>query len=134
MLPVLALVAVTLAPAQELEPRAYRALPTGIDFIVGAYQFSSGNVVFDATAPVEDLEIDIHASSLSYLRAFGLAGRSASFSFTAPFIYAKGAGTLAGVRTAASRSGWADARARLVVNLLGGPAMSMQDFAKFKQG
>jgi len=123
-----------LAQGQELEPRAYRALPTGLDFIVGAYQFSSGNVVFDATAAVEDLEIDIHATSLSYLRAFGLAGRSASFSFSAPWIYASGAGTIAGERIEGSRSGWADARARLVVNLLGGPAMSMEEFAKFKQG
>jgi len=122
------------ALAQELEPRAYRALPSGLDFIVGAYQYSSGNVVFDATAPVEDLEIDIHTASLSYLRAFGLAGRSASVSFTVPRIYASGSGTLDGVRREGSRSGWADARARLVVNLLGGPAMSAEEFAKFKQG
>jgi hypothetical protein len=83
---------------------------------------------------IEDLEIDIHTTSLSYLRTFGLAGRSASVSFTAPRVYAQGSGTLAGERVAGSRSGWADARARLVVNLVGGPAMSMQEFAKFKQG
>lgn len=130
----LAWVAVTSVPAQELEPRAYRALPKGIDFIVAAYQFSSGNVVFDATSPVEDLEIDIHAASLAYLRTFGLSGRSASVSFNVPRIYATGAGTIAGVRTEGSRSGWADARARLVVNLLGGPAMSTEEFAKVKPG
>jgi hypothetical protein len=130
----LALFPVGVVLAQELEPRAYRALPTGLDFIVGAYQFSSGNVVFDATAPVEDLEIDIHTTSLSYLRTFGLAGRSASVSFSAPRVYAQGSGNLAGERVEGSRNGWADARARLVVNLLGGPAMSMQEFAKFKQG
>ena len=28
-----------------------------------------------ATAPVEDLEIDLHVVSLSYLGTFGLAGR-----------------------------------------------------------
>ena len=122
------------ALAQELEPRAYRALPTGLDFFVGAYQFSSGNVVFDATSPVEDLEIDIHATSLAYLRTFALAGRSASISFIAPRIYAKGSGTIGGERLSGTRSGWADARIRLAVNLLGGPAMSLQEFAKFKQG
>ena len=86
------------ALAQELEPRAYRALPTGLDFFVGAYQFSSGNIVFDATSPVEDLEIDIHATSLAYLRTFGLRGRSASISLIAPRIYAKGSGTIGSVR------------------------------------
>jgi hypothetical protein len=122
------------AHTQELEPRAYRALPIGFNFAVGAYQFSSGNVLFDATAPVEDLEIDIHVVSLSYMRTLGLGGRSASVSFTAPRVYAEGSGLLDGERVEGSRSGWADARARLVVNLLGGPAMSMQEFAKFKQG
>jgi hypothetical protein len=58
----------------ELEPRAYRALPTGIDFTVAAYQLSSGNVVFDATSPVEDLEFDIHNFSLGYF-SFGLGHR-----------------------------------------------------------
>jgi hypothetical protein len=120
--------------AQELEPRAYRALPTGFNFAVCSYQFSSGNVVFDATAPVEDLEIDTHVVSLSYLRTFGFAGRSASVSFTAPRVHAQGSARLDGERVEGSRSGWADARARVIVNLLGGPAMSRQDFATFKQG
>ena len=53
--------------SQELEPRAYRALPTGLDFLAVSYQFSSGNVVFDATSPVENLEIDSHMAGLGYL-------------------------------------------------------------------
>jgi len=121
-----------LARAQELEPRAYRALPTGLNFIVGSYQFSSGNVVFDATSAVEDLEIDVHMMSVSYLRTFGLAGRSASVSFAAPYVYAQGSARLAGEHVEGSRSDWADARARLVVNLLGGPALSPREFAGFK--
>ncbi|HXV76476.1 MAG TPA: transporter [Candidatus Polarisedimenticolaceae bacterium] len=120
--------------AQELEPRAYRALPTGLNFLVGAYQYSSGNVVFDGTAPLEDLDIDIHTASLSYLRTFGLAGRSASVSFTAPRVQAAGSAEVAGARVSRSRSGWADARLRLAVNLAGGPALSMQEFAKRRPG
>jgi hypothetical protein len=45
--PTLMLLAAVPAGAQELEPRAYRALPTGVDFIQFAYTFSSGNVVVD---------------------------------------------------------------------------------------
>jgi hypothetical protein len=122
------------ARAQELEPRAYRALPTGLNFVVGSYLFSSGNVVFDATAPVEDLDIDLHVLSLSYMRTFALSGRSASVSFSAPRVYGQGSGRLGGEYLEGSRGGWADARARLVVNLLGGPAMSMQEFSKHEQG
>jgi len=119
--------------AQELEPRVYRALPTGLNFAVASYQFSSGNVVYDATAPVEDLELDVHLFSLSYLRTFGLAGRSASVSFTIPRVYAQGSARLEGDPVEASRSGWADARARVVVNLLGGPALSPPEFARRAQ-
>ena len=119
--------------AQELEPRAYRVLPVGVSFVVGSYQFSSGNVLFDATAPVEDLEIDVHVASLSYMRTIGLAGRSASISVAVPRVYARGSGRLGGELVERDRSGWADARARLVVNLLGGPAMSMHEFATFEQ-
>jgi hypothetical protein len=119
--------------AQELEPRAYRVLPTGLNFIVGSYQFSTGNIVFDATAPVEGLEVETHVVSLSYLRTFGLAGRGASVSFTAPRVYAaEGSARLGGEPVSASRRGWADARARLVVNLLGGPALSPVEFASFR--
>jgi hypothetical protein len=130
---ILALLPLGIATGQELEPRAYRALPAGLNFFVGTYQFSSGNVVFDATMPVEDLEIDIHTTSISYMRTFGLSGRSASIGFTAPGVFAQGSATVDGERAEGSRTGWADARARLVVNLLGGPAMSMQEFAGFEQ-
>jgi len=78
--------------------------------------------------------VDIHTASLSYMRTIGLAGRSAAVGFTVPRIYAEGSATLDGQRVAGSRSGWVDARARLVVNLLGGPAMSPEEFAKFKHG
>jgi hypothetical protein len=122
------------AGAQELEPRAYRALPTGLDFLVAAYQFSSGNVVLDATSPIEDLEIDIYAFTAAYMKTFGLAGRSASVSVIVPRIYARGSGKIDGVPSEGSRSDWADARARLTVNLLGGPAMNMEDFGRFEQG
>ena len=42
--------------AQELEPRAYRALPVGLHFGLLVYSFSTGNVVVDPTTPVEGFE------------------------------------------------------------------------------
>ena len=86
--PALMLFAAGPAGAQELEPRAYRALPTGLDFINFSYSFSSGNVVVDPSLPIEDLQADIHTATLAYLRTFGFAGRSASVSILAPYVYA----------------------------------------------
>jgi hypothetical protein len=130
---VLMLLAAGPAGAQELEPRAYRALPTGVDFIQFAYTFSSGNVVVDPSVPIEDLQAEIHTTSLSYLRTFGFAGRSASFSILAPYVYTSASGLLSGQFKEGSRTGWADARARLTVNLVGGPALPRREFAQFHQ-
>lgn len=130
----LALTCVGVASAQELEPRAFRSLPTGLNFLVFGYQVSSGNVLFDATSPIEDLDIEIHMAIPAYMRTFGLAGRSASVSLMTPYIHARGQAQAGGISTQGTRNDWADARARLVVNLLGGPALSPQEYARTKQG
>ena len=119
--------------AQELEPRAYRTAPVGLNFIMATYSLSSGNVLTDATAPVEDLDMDIHMAIVSYLRTLGLFGRSSSITFNLPYGYVTGSGKLAGERVTGSRAGAADFRARVVVNLVGGPAMTPQEFAKVGQ-
>ena len=49
--------------AQELEPRAYRTLPTGFNFAVLSYGFMTGNVVSDATSPVQDLDLDVNIAT-----------------------------------------------------------------------
>ena len=68
---VLAVVATCPVLAQELEPRAYRALPTELNFFVVAYSFSSGNVVMDPSVPLENLEAEIHGGPrlFTYVRA-----------------------------------------------------------------
>jgi len=120
--------------AQELEPRAYRTLPTGLNAVVFAYAFSTGNVVTEPSTPLEDLEAEVHTVILGYLRSFGLFGRSASLTLTAPYVYMSASATLSGSFVEADRSGWATPRARLAVNLLGGPALKPKEFAQYRQG
>jgi len=122
------------AGAQELEPRAYRTLPTGLNFVVVAYRFSSGNVVTDPSLPIEDLKIKLQVPTLGYLRSFGMFGRSASLTATVPFAFMSGSARLGDENISDSRSGSADMRLRLAVNLLGGPALSPPEFARYKQG
>jgi hypothetical protein len=119
--------------AQELEPRAYRTLPTGLNAAVFAYAFSSGNVVSEPSTPIEDLEAEAHTVILGYLRSFGLFGRSASLTLTAPYVYMSASATLDGSFVEGDRTGWATPRARLAVNLLGGPALTPKEFAQYKQ-
>jgi hypothetical protein len=122
------------AGAQELEPRAYRTLPTGLNFVILAYRYSTGNVVTDPSSPIEDLDVDLQVPTLGYLRTFGMFGRSASLTATVPYGFISGSALYQGQVISDSRSGSADMRLRLAVNLLGGPALSPAEFAQYKQG
>ena len=63
------------APAQELEPRAYRSLPTGMNFLVVQYGRLTGNVLSDATSPVQDLHADIDTAMAGNICRCGTYGR-----------------------------------------------------------
>ena len=133
---VLALMLATsgLADAQELEPRAYRTMPVGLNFLLLATSFMTGNVVLDPSAPISDLDVDVAVPALGYLRSFGLLGRSASISAQLPYGFISGSAMVGDELVADSRSGSADLRARLAVNLIGGPALSPAEFAQYRQG
>ena len=121
------------AQAQELEPRAYRTLPTGFNFAVLSYSFSSGNVVTDANSPVQDLDLDANIAGIGYLRSIGILGRSASVTVSVPYVFLSGSATLDDELVTGTRTGFADTRLRLAVNLLGGPALPPAEFAKYRQ-
>lgn len=126
-------VVATPASGQELEPRAYRTLPVGLNFVLFTYIFSSGNVITEATSPLQDLNVDLSIVSVSYLRSLGLFGRSSSFTVSVPYGFISGSARVQDEIIADSRSGAADTRMRLAVNLLGGPAMTPKEFAEFGQ-
>jgi len=119
--------------AQELEPRAYRTIPVGLNFVLFTYIYSSGNVVTEPAAPLQDLDLDVSIFGVSYLRSLGLFGRSSSFSISVPYGIISGSGRFQGELVEDSRSGAAATRMRLVVNLLGGPAMTPKEYAEFGQ-
>lgn len=130
----LALLLAMPAAAQELEPRAFRPLPTGLSFVVLSYTFMTGNVVSDPTAPLQDLDVDVQVPAVGYLTTFGLAGRSASISAAVPFGFISGSALFQGQVVTDSRSGAGDLRVKLAVNLLGGPALSPAAFAARRPG
>src|SRR5260370_22626613 len=53
----------TLAAAQEMEPRSYSAVPIGTNFIGMDYARSSGDILFDPSLPVTDLQSKINTHS-----------------------------------------------------------------------
>jgi hypothetical protein len=106
----------SLASTQELEPRAYSPSPTG--------------ALFDPSIPVTDVVARINAGAALYGRTFGLFGRAANVGFAIPYVIGTLEGNLASEFTSVRRSGLADSRVRLAVNLVGGPALKRPEFAK----
>jgi hypothetical protein len=115
--------------AQELEPRAYSASPAGVNYVVLGYGHSSGDVVFDASLPFRDVEAMLNTTSVGYSHSFGLFGRLASATVAQPYVWGSVEGNVAESFRRITRSGLADVRGRLAVNLVGGPALRPAAFA-----
>jgi hypothetical protein len=118
---------------QELEPRSYSVIPKGFKVGALAYTISHGNVVADATSPIQDLKITSSVFSAGYVRTFGLFGKLAKAQLLVPYVFLSGGAKINGVDTSANRSGFGDARLKLGLNLLGSPAMAPKDFQKFNE-
>src|SRR5262245_15371092 len=114
--------------AQEIEPRAYSPSPSGVNFLIAVAGHSEGGVLTDPSLPVTDIEAQIDALGFGYGRTFGLAGRSANFALAMPYVQVDASGNVGEQRASVTREGWGDAKLRLAMNLIGGPAMTPREF------
>ena len=118
--------------AQEIEPRAYAATPPGALFAGVALGYTTGGVVLEATSPVTDVRAHVTTGSLAVGGTFAFFGRTASAAIGLPYAWARISGNVFEEAQSVKRVGLADARLRLAVGLLGGRAMSLQEFARRK--
>lgn len=116
------------ARAQELEPRAYAPSPMNANFLLVNYSYQSGEVLFDPSLPFSDVQAYIHGLVGGYGHTFSLFGRISSVAVAVPYVWASVDGNVGETYQAITRSGLGDPRLRFVVNLLGGPALSMKEF------
>ena len=70
--------------AQQLEPRAYSPAPVDLNIIGVAAYYTTGNVVTDPTAPIQNLNARVDMLAPYYGRTFGLLGRQASITVATP--------------------------------------------------
>src|SRR5262245_56080661 len=107
MLASCALALLAVAPAihaQDLEPRAYSVSPIGTNFVVLGYGHSSGSIVFDASAPISDVDAQISLGLLGAGRTFDLFGRQALVTALLPYSWGDVSGTVGEQRREVSRS------------------------------
>ncbi len=121
------------AHAQDLEPRAYSASPTGTTFLVAGLGRSAGDVVFDPSLPISDVNARVQAATLGLGHTFPLMGRLGQLAAVLPYSWGTVEGKVFEEARTVHRSGLADLRLRLAVNLLGAPAMSPRAFAARKR-
>src|SRR6516164_6001320 len=114
------------ARAQDLEPRAYSASPVGVNFLVVSYSRSSGSVVFDPSLPLSDVRATVDATVAGLGHTFNLFGKLALISAATPYVLGDVTGNVGEDRREVTRSGLADSRIRLSVNLRGNDATSPQ--------
>jgi len=118
--------------AQELTPRAYWPTPKGTKVVTFAYQHSTGDILFDPSLPIVGVDSRINLTQFSYLQTINLAGRTANVQFNVPYSWGTTSGVVEGVDRSRYVAGWADARARLSVNLLGAPTMDPAEFQRLR--
>jgi hypothetical protein len=94
---------------------------------------STGEVLFDPTVPVTDVRAGLNAVSVGLGRTFSLAGRLALVTAALPYSWGTIEGTVAEQARQITRSGLADMRVKLSVNVRGNPAMAPTAFVRAPQ-
>jgi len=87
-------------------------------------------VIFDPTVPITDAQADLNSVTLGGGRTFSLGGRLALVTIGLPYVSGNVAGQVAEQAHSITRSGLADARIKVAVNLIGTGALAPADFVK----
>ena len=119
--------------AQALEPRSYVNTPVGINFLLLGYGYTEGEVGFEASSPIKDAKVHVHAGLLAYARSLDVWGLSGKILVALPVAEASGSAKVKGQGMDRQVLGLADPLLRVSVNLYGAPALSMADFPTYRQ-
>jgi len=117
---------------QDVQPRVYTPAPVGMNLATVGYSYSNGAVLFDKTIPIEDAVGSMHSIAAGYSRSVGIAGMASRIDVVLPFVTGQWEGLVQGEHVTASRTGFADPMLRLVLGIVGAPALSPSEFAGFE--
>ena len=118
--------------AQELEPRRWSHLPTGINFLGAGYSYTRADIFFDPVLRIEDAEMEMHTWGVKYTRAFELLQKSARIDFTQGYQEGRWKGLLNGAPASTKRSGLTDSVLRFAINFYGAPPLEIKEFKTYR--
>jgi hypothetical protein len=127
------LMACTVCQGQDLTPRAYVITPIHSNAVVVTNSFFSGNLMFNGAVPITDATANVNAPIFSIYHSLSFFGRSANITASLPYGVGHFKGNVLGQETNVYRSGMFDSVFRFAVNLMGGPAMDIGEFRKYRQ-
>lgn len=119
--------------AQDLAPRAYLITPIHSNAVNLTYSFFDGSIDFPGSVPITGATARVSVSTFTFTHSLNFFGRTANFSAVLPYGVGNFRGLVTGVETKAYRSGLLAANFRFSVNLIGGPAMNLEEFKHWRQ-
>src|SRR5271165_6902508 len=119
--------------AQDLAPRAYVITPPHANAVTLTWSFYTGGLDFNNVVPVNNATGTYSVPVFSLYHSLSFFGRSANITASLPYAVGNFSGDVGEDRHSIYRSGLADFSARFSVNLIGGPAMQVPQFVKWKQ-
>ncbi|MET0166790.1 MAG: hypothetical protein ABW318_17510, partial [Vicinamibacterales bacterium] len=118
--------------AQDLVPGAYNPVPIGVNILNVTAVLNDGALAFDPSLPIEEASATIGGAGVGIGRTLSIAGRYANVGIGIPFVLGHLEGLVLDQFQEASRTGFGDMAIRAAVNLYGAPAMTRQEFAKYR--
>jgi len=119
--------------AGEIEPRTYINTPVGVNFLLAGYAYSEGSLSTVGSLPLTDTHLTIHTGVLAFARSMDVWGKSGKFDLILPYSEFSGNALVDGQRQERNISGLNDPRFRFSVNFYGAPALSLKEFADYRQ-
>jgi hypothetical protein len=122
------------ATGQDLEPRSLSNAPVGLNFLIGGYGYSAGNILFDPSVPVLDASAQVQSMVVAYARTINFFGMSGKIDAIVPIVLdGYWEGLVNGQPASTTRSGFPDPSIRLSVNFIGSPALNMSEYREYKE-
>ncbi len=118
--------------SQELDPRRWSHLPTGLNFAGIGYAYSESDISDSPALRLEDVESEVHTWLLKYIRTFNLLEKSVRVDLTQGYQKGHWSGMLDGAAAETDREGWTDSIARLSINLYGPPPLTGKAYADYR--
>lgn len=119
--------------AQTLEPKLYANTPIDANVLLMGAGHTQGAIPENQALELENPNLKINSAFLAYGRAFDILGHNAKFDLILPYSTLSGTAQQYGMDVSRDVHGLGDAKARFTFNLLGAPALTLQEFASYQQ-